>query len=75
MSTLVNDSYITFEDFRSMVNKALNKKAGLCLEEMADFDLWNYFDYDLSLSNSEWKKLASEAVDDMLAEEGILDEF
>lgn len=75
MSTLINDSYITFEDFRSMVNKTLNKKAGLCLEEMPDFDLWNYFDYDLSLSNSEWKKLASEAVDDMLAEEGILDEF
>jgi hypothetical protein len=64
---------ITFKEFQNLVNKSISSKCGLGLADMPDFDLWSYYDNEMSLNSSEWKQLASEAANDLLDEEGFND--
>jgi len=65
----IDEKFLTMKQFRSMVDKQINAIAGLGIDDLPDFDLWNYYDEELNLSDKEWKELAVEAANDLLAQE------
>lgn len=55
--------------FRKLVNKHIRQKAGLSLDDLADFDLWPYL--DLAELDQNLDGLAKEAAEDLLHSEGF----
>jgi hypothetical protein len=55
--------------FRKLVSQEVEKVCGLSIDDLADFDLWNYFDENMS--PEEAKETAKEAAADLLEEEGF----
>jgi len=64
---------ISSQEFAKLVNKSLSNKVGLGLYDFPDFDLGYYFAENSLKTMSEWKKLASEAANDLIDEEGFND--
>ena len=42
---------MTFNEFKSKVDEILIDRVGLTCDDMADVDLWDYFDPDLSVDD------------------------
>ena len=61
---------LTMKKFRQLVNAELLKQCGLTLNDLADFDLYNYYDPDLN--QQEANDIAVEAAHDLLYDEGFL---
>lgn len=53
-----------------MVDRHLLRICGLGLDDLPDFDLWDY--YSDGLSDKEMNELAEEAARDLLEEEGFV---
>jgi hypothetical protein len=68
-----NKVTITSQEFAKMVNKSLSNKVGLGLYNFPGFDLSNYFVEGSVRTLPEWKRLASEAANDLIDEEGFND--
>lgn len=66
-----NKITITSQEFAKMVNKSLSNKVGLGLYNFPGFDLSNYFAEGSVRTLPEWKRLASEAANDLIDEEGF----
>jgi hypothetical protein len=66
-----NKITITSQEFAKMVNKSLSNKVGLGLYNFPGFDLSNYFVEGSVRTLPEWKRLASEAANDLIDEEGF----
>lgn len=62
---------ITSHEFANMVNKSLSNKVGLGLYDFPGFDLSSYFVSGAVKTLPEWKRLASEAANDIIDEEGF----
>lgn len=62
---------LSFNSFRSVVNNKLVEICGMGVDDLADFDLWNYFPEDEALTKKQWENLALEAAQDWLIEEGF----
>jgi hypothetical protein len=60
---------LTMQEFRKMVNDELLSTCGLTMNDLADFDLYNYYDPDLS--KEEAREIAIEAAHDLLYDEGF----
>jgi len=60
---------LTMKEFRKLVNAELLKQCGLTLNDLADFDLYNYYDPDLN--QQEANDIAVEAAHDLLYDEGF----
>lgn len=60
---------LTMKEFRKLVNAELLKQCGLTLNDLADFDLYNYYDPDLN--QNEANEIAVEAAHDLLYDEGF----
>jgi hypothetical protein len=60
---------LTIQQFRKMVNSEVLKQCGLTVDDLADFDLYNYYDADLN--EDEAREIAVEAAHDLLLEEGF----
>jgi hypothetical protein len=60
---------LTMQQFRNMVNSEVLKQCGLTVDDLADFDLYNYYDADLN--EDEAREIAVEAAHDLLLEEGF----
>lgn len=60
---------LTMKEFRQLVNTELHKQCGLSLNDLPDFDLYNYYDPDLS--QNEANEIAIEAAHDLLCDEGF----
>ena len=56
-------------DFRKMVDAVVEAKCGLTTNDLADFDLWPY--YDECWSEGDAQAAAEDAALDLLAEEGF----
>lgn len=63
--------FLTFKQFRKLVDREVNSISGLGVDDLPDFDLWQYYDDELQLSDKEWAELAGEAAVDLLNEEGF----
>jgi hypothetical protein len=57
------------QEFRKMVNAELSSVSGLTMADLADFDLYNYYDPDLSQEDA--REIAIEAAHDLLYDEGF----
>jgi len=68
-----NKITITSQEFAKLVNKSLSNKVGMGLYDFPGFDLSNYFVEGTVRTMPEWKKLASEAANDLIDEEGFND--
>jgi hypothetical protein len=68
-----NKVSISSQEFAKLVNKSLSNKVGLGLYDFPGFDLNNYFVENTFRTMPEWKKLASEAANDLIDEEGFND--
>jgi hypothetical protein len=72
METAVNETVtISYARFRGLVNACLNGICGLGVDDLPDFDLWNYYTENEFMTKEEWGKLAKDAANDWLAEEGF----
>ncbi len=73
MNVAISNSakFLTFKQFRKLVDREVNAISGLGVDDLPDFDLWMYYDEDLELSDREWLELAKEAATDLLDEEGF----
>jgi len=72
METAVNETVtISYTRFRWLVNACLTGICGLGVDDLPDFDLWNYYTENEFMTKQEWEKLANEAAKDWLAEEGF----
>jgi hypothetical protein len=60
---------LTMQEFRKMVNAELVSVCGLTMDCLADFDLYNYYDPDLSKEDA--REIAIEAAHDLLYDEGF----
>ena len=60
---------LTMQEFRKMVNAELSSVSGLTMADLADFDLYNYYDPDLSQEDA--REIAIEAAHDLLYDEGF----
>ena len=60
---------LTMQDFRRMVNREVVAVCGIGMDCLSDFDLYNYYDPDLS--DDEARTVAAEAAHDLLEEEGF----
>ena len=56
-------------EFRKLVDAVVAEHCGLTTHDLADFDLWDY--YDEELSDEESKQAARDAAIDLLLEEGF----
>ena len=56
-------------EFRKLVDAVIESKCGLGTMDLPDFDLWNYFDAEMS--DEDAKVAAAYAALDLLAEEGF----
>lgn len=56
-------------EFRKLVDAVIESKCGLTTACLADFDLWNYFDAEMS--DEDAKVAAADAALDLLAEDGF----
>ncbi len=72
METAVNETVtISYARFRGLVNACLNGICGLGVDDLPDFDLWNYYTENEFMTKQEWGKLATDAAKDWLSEEGF----
>jgi hypothetical protein len=72
METATKDTItISYARFRGLVDNFLNKTCGLGVDELPDFDLWNYYNENEFMTKEQWIELASDAGRDLLAEEGF----
>jgi len=73
MNVAISNSakFLTYKQFRKLVDREVNAISGLGVDDLPDFDLWMYYDEDLELSDREWLELAKEAATDLLDEEGF----
>ena len=73
MNVAISNSakFLTYKQFRKLVDREVNAISGLGVDDLTDFDLWMYYDEDLELSDREWLELAKEAATDLLGEEGF----
>lgn len=72
METAIKDTVtISYARFRGLVNTYLNSICGLGVDDLPDFDLWNYYSEDEWLTKKQWGQLALEAARDWLADEGF----
>ena len=55
--------------FRQLVSQEIEKVCGLSIDDLADFDLWNYLDENAP--DEDMKEMAKEAAHDLLEEEGF----
>lgn len=60
---------LTIKEFKKLVNDELVKQCGLTMADLPDFDLYNYYDPDLS--QQEACDIAIEAAHDLLHDEGF----
>lgn len=60
---------LTIKEFKNLVNNELVKQCGLTMADLADFDLYNYYDPDLN--QQEATDIAVEAARDLLYDEGF----
>lgn len=56
-------------DFRKLVDAVISEKCGLTTYDLADFDLYNY--WDDGMEEDEAQAAAADAALDLLAEEGF----
>jgi hypothetical protein len=61
--------YMTFSQWRVLVDKEVGSHCGLTAACLPDIDFWNYF-YD-GISDSEAASAAKECAHDLLSEEGF----
>lgn len=66
-----NTITISYARFRSIVDKYLNGVCGLGIDELPDFDLWNYYVENEYMTKEQWYQLAKDAGNDLLSEEGF----
>ena len=72
MKTATADTItISYARFRNIVDAQLNTICGVGIDELPDFDLWNYYTENEFMTKQEWGKLATDAAKDWLSEEGF----
>ena len=62
---------ISYARFRGIVDAQLNNICGIGVDELPDFDLWNYYNENEFMTKEQWYSLANEAARDLLSEEGF----
>jgi hypothetical protein len=62
---------ISYARFRGIVDAQLNNICGVGVDELPDFDLWNYYNENEFMTTEQWYSLANEAAQDLLSEEGF----
>jgi hypothetical protein len=66
-----NTITISYVRFRGLVDGYLNSFCGLGVDELPDFDLWDYYENDMFLTKEQWRALARDAAQDLLRDEGF----